>query len=178
MLPRKSYQKLKLNLEDDEKDDDENSFLINPMLKREKVNTNFNSEMENLEMENLKMENEVPPISMYQKFVNGLLSSRKVVCSCSRYSQYILWLPFFGSIVGVIMGIRGGIDGQISFFGSWLRIIYFSWFAIVNLTEEKFARGVRLTNSIPNISGLILTVIQLYGIMKVYECKEWNEKCL
>ena len=144
---------------------DENTGLVRRRLRRQDATI-------------ILEDDEIPPISMYQKFVNGLLSSKKVVCSCSRSSQYMLWLPLFGSIVGIIMAIRGGMDGQLSFFGSWLRMVYFSWFAFVNLTEEKFDRGVRIGNALPNISGLLLTGIQLYGIMKEYECKEWNNKCL
>ena len=145
--------------------DDENAGLVRRRLRRQNATVL-------LEDEN------VPPMSVYEKFVNGIMACRPVLCSCSRSSQYMLWLPLFGSVVGILMAVRGGIDGQLSFFGSWLRIIYFTWFTLVNLTEKKFDVGVRVGNALPNISGFLLTVVQLYGIMKEYECEEWSSKCL
>lgn len=145
--------------------DDEKSGLVRRRLKRQNAIVLLEDE-------------ELPPVTIYQKFINGLMACRPIVCSCSRSSQYMLWLPLFGSLVGIIMAIRGGIDGQLSFIGSWLRIIYFTWFALVNLTERKFDVGVRVGNALPNISGFFLTVVQLYGIMKDYKCEEWSSKCL
>lgn len=72
-------------------------------------------------------------------------------------------LTIFGIIVGLLMFVRGLIDGKLSMIGSWLRLVYFGFLSISYAMDERLEED-RWSFLTPALSGLALTVAQLIGM--------------
>ena len=88
----------------------------------------------------------------------------------------IMFLTILGIVIGLAMAIKGALSGgQLSFYGAWARLIYFGGFTLTVFLDPAYADDNKKKYSlmVPHISGLILTGIQLIGVVQSYNCKDF-----
>lgn len=94
-------------------------------------------------------------------------------------------LPFMNFLLGVLIGVMFLVKsyaykGTLSWYGLWLRIVYFCsmlydiWVLNPNLGVDGWTRFLY---GVPHISGIILAASQIGMSWSEYECTSW-QSCL
>ena len=88
-------------------------------------------------------------------------------------------MTVFGILIGILMFLRGLIDGGLSMIGLWLRLIFFSMLSLSYGLDNRLEAD-RWSFLTPALSGLLLTVAQLIGMFIIdgpFECDSFSN-CL
>lgn len=102
--------------------------------------------------------------------VRGKINWGKVYATCNT---------FFGILIGILFFIKASIDGgKLSWYGLWLRIVYFVLMIvdihIINPNPEVDTQ-TKWGYSVPHISGILLTGFQIVGGWDAYsnQCSDF-----
>ena len=101
-----------------------------------------------------------------------------ILCKVSREKAFATFNTGFGILIGILFFIKAAInDGKLSWYGLWLRLGYFLLMIadihIVN-PNPKVDTQTRWAYSVPHISGILLTLFQIFGGWSAYE-KQCND---
>lgn len=75
-------------------------------------------------------------------------------------------------IVGLCMAIRGGYDGKISFVGLILSVLYYISISLIIYIDKRFESIEKCARLLPKLFGIVVSCIQLSGVLRVYQCSE------
>jgi len=96
-----------------------------------------------------------------------------ILCKVSREKAFATFNTVFGILIGILFFIKAAInDGKLSWYGLWLRLGYFLLMIvdihIIN-PNPKVDMQTRWAYSVPHISGILLTLFQIFGGWSAYE---------